>query len=299
MVWDVVKFLKDFRIQYRQKSSRWINICCPFKHNHKGGDRDYFGGFDLKRGGYNCWSCGGISSVEVIAELLEVSKREARGLLQGYGGYGHSRIYKEKRQNAKMMTIPGTREARERHNDYLLGRGYNPEFLSQKYDLHFTTVMDGPDWENRIVLPITYNHRVVSFQARDITDNNKFRYRSATPEESLVHYKDIIFGLDDWTGDTCGIVEGAFDVYRMGKGVGTGFGSALTDSQIHKLANSFRKIIFMFDPTDQKAWDKAGKHVAEFRSMGVAAERIRWDGGDPDELGFVDCRILKHEAGIR
>jgi len=141
----------------------------------------------------------------------------------------------------------------------------------------------------------------VSYQGRDVlgTDSRK-RWLSATPEESLIHYKDIIFGLDDWHSKTVGIVEGAFDVFRMGKGVGTGFGSALTDGQINKLAERFNKVVFLFDPSDERAWEKAGKHALELKAMGVNSERIRWDSlKDPDELGFTDCRILKQLAGIK
>jgi DNA primase len=123
---------------------------------------------------------------------------------------------------------------------------------------------------------------------------------SATPEESLMHYKDVIYGIDDWHSKTVGVVEGAFDVFRMGKGICTGFGSALTDSQVTKLAERFNRVVFLFDPGDELAWAKAGKHMLELKSMGVNAERVRWASKlDPDELGFKECRILKHQCGIK
>ena len=162
----------------------------------------------------------------MISELLHIRLSEAIQLLDGYGGGERTKFIKTKRENAKRIKIPGSREPRQRHIDYLEGRGYNFDYLSDKYQLHYTNGLD-VGWEHRVVLPIYYNHQVVSYQARDITGKSSIRYRSATPEESLIHYKEVIFGLDDWQGSVCGIVEGAYDVFRMGAGVGTGFGSAL------------------------------------------------------------------------
>jgi hypothetical protein len=300
-MFDVLKLLKDYRIQYRQDSSGWLNICCPFRLNHKGGDTKYFGGFDLRTGGYNCWSCQGVSNHKVIAELLNISNGEAFGLLQGYGGGVYMQYHKEKRQNATIMQMPGAQEPRPQHTKYIEGRGYDFKHLTEKYMLHFTHGGDEPKWRQRVIIPITYGHRVVAYQGRDVIDRGpKDRWMSATPEESLMHYKDVIYGIDDWHSKTVGVVEGAFDVFRMGKGICTGFGSALTDSQVTKLAERFNRVVFLFDPGDELAWAKAGKHMLELKSMGVNAERVRWASKlDPDELGFKECRILKHQCGIK
>lgn len=292
----MIKLFQDYQIQYRQKSARWVNVCCPYSHNHKGGDNKYFLGFDILKGGANCWSCGKLNLVQVIADLVGVSKSEAHGLIQSYD-FKVNANWREKRQNATKLEIMGKTEPTKKHREYLEKRGYDVDFLSKKYNLRFTGANEVNP--SSIVIPITLNFREVSYQCRTILDNQKVRYISATPEQSLVHFKDFVFGLDDWTGDSCGIVEGVFDMFTMGKGVGTAFGSALTNTQIKWLARRFKTVFFLFDSTDFRAWEKAGVHVRELKAMGINAERIRWDEEkDPAELGFEKCRIIKQELGL-
>lgn len=295
----MIKLLQDYRIPYKVVSNRWVNICCPYSYNHQGGDNKFFLGIDTKKHGCNCWSCGSLNIYDVVAELLHISKNEAITLVKSYG-YGTEFFYNEKRENASKMVLFGDSKPKNMHVKYLEKRGYNWKYLQKKYGIKFVTEkVDKSVLPYSIMFPITLNYRVVSYQYRSVLDEPELRYKTATPEQSLVHNKDFIFGLDDWESNTCGIVEGIFDKFRMGKGVGTGFGSSLTNKQINWLAKRFKRVIFMFDATDSKAWKKSKEHVKELKSLGIMAERVRWDEDkDPDELGFEKCRMLKQQVGI-
>lgn len=296
----MIKLLQDYRIPYKKVSNRWINICCPYSHNHKGGDNKFFLGIDTKKHGCNCWSCGKINLYQLVADLLHISKQEAYILVKSYG-FGSEFFYNEKRKNATSISLEGSSAPKNIHVNYLKKRGYDWKFLRDNYGIKFVGEVekDSSALPYSLMFPIMLNHRVVSYQYRTVLPNAEMRYKTATPEQSLVHNKDFIYGLDDWDSDYCGVVEGIFDKFRMGKGVGTGFGSSLTAKQLSFLAKRYKRVSILFDATDTKAWGKAKEHVKELRGMGIDADRVRWDEQkDPDELGFEKCRMLKQQLGL-
>lgn len=298
MAWDVYQFLTDYFLnpttQGPNSSPGWVNIKCPMCDDHS----DH-GGFNLISGKYNCWKCGPHDVARVVQQLLGCRIDEAKEIIWSYSTRRSVLVASQKRPTSRVskVDVPGGPMA-QIHKKYLVARNFNPDKIYEQY--HVLGTGPSPDsYRYRLVIPIIHKGIVVSFQTRDVTGQAELRYKSCPIELSLIHYKRLIYGLENYPGDTVGVVEGVFDRWRLGSGFGCGFGTSLTHAQL-KVLSAYRRIIFVFDPCEQPSWDKAGKYVRMLRGLGCEAERVRWnEKRDPAELTEQEVVWLRRELGIK
>jgi len=300
MVWDIVQFLNDYFIPYIAQgagsSSGWVNIRCPLPGCN---DHSHHGGFNIASGAYNCWKCGPHPSFHVVQALMGCRDKEAKEIIWGYSSRRSclTAINKESKKKVSRVDLPGG-PLLSIHRQYLIARNFNPDKISDKYRILGTGPIPN-GYRYRLVIPIIHKNIVVSFQARDVTDHDDLRYKGCPVDESIIHYKRLIYGLDKYAGDTVVLVEGVFDVWRLGDGFGCGFGTSLTQTQL-KILSRFRQVIILFDPNEEQSWGLAAKYVKMLRSLGCKAERVRWDDErDPAELDPADVIWLRRELGIK
>ncbi len=156
-------------------------------------------------------------------------------------------------------------------------RGFDPKYLIKKYGIVGTG--PGESWNNisyelRIIIPIFFGGRIVSFQGRDITNQQKERYKACPVEKSVINCKQILYNLDNAKGKWVVVVEGILDVWRMGDGFVASFGTTMTSSQINLLNRRFDKITFLFD-SELEAQKKAGLYCAQLSSLGKNVELVQ------------------------
>ena len=120
----------------------------------------------------------------------------------------------------------------------------------------------------------------------------------ATIEQSVLHYKNLLYGQEHCSESNLGVVEGIFDLYRMGKGFVCVFGTSLTSAQLYLMAKHHKKVMFLFDPDDPRATKKMKSYCLILKSMGVSASSIKWDGGDPGSMKPEDALYLRKYIGI-
>jgi len=264
----------------------WIAIECPFCSGRSKGH--HLGISD--KGGISCFRCGKHSAYELIAAVSGCDESEAWTVYKQYSDVLFERAPIRQfvtTPKSTKMNLPGELEMPDQHRLYLENRGYpddkdvTPYQLADRYNLRFT--VDDPDYPNRIIIPVTYNNRVVSFTSRDVT-NNPLRYKTATKDNELRDIKHCVFGLDLVVGDTAIIVEGPFDCMSLGADVSCAvMGIKYTDEQVKLIGRRFTSVYILFDPSEQQAREQArnlSKALSAYCSASIVTLDTDKDAGD-------------------
>lgn len=291
---DIERILKDYRIPYDPTVNRgWLNITCPFC-----GDAGQHGGFNIAGQYYHCWRCGGHSYRSVFYHLLRISAKEYDEWVEQYSGSLTIRARLNKRMpKAQYLQLPGVPlNAMDRM--YLKkNRRMDPDFLAEKYLLRSGGIAGR--WKYRIIIPLIFRKKIVSWTARDTTGQQKIRYKNLSIEESVIDPKEIFYNLDNATGSRVCVVEGPFDVMRMGDGFICSFGTSVTQAQINYLVRNYKDIFILYDP-EKQAMSKAKKFA---ESLSLVAGVAVWvvDSGfttDPGDYTENQVQLVRKELGF-
>lgn len=295
------KLFSDYKIEYNNRVNRgWTNVTCPFCD-----DKTFNGGFNNAGNYYHCWKCGGHDFKQALSLVTNVSKSQIDDLIQQYAGRNIflNKLNKKKSTVSKIdLPSDGFTPAERK---YLLERNFSPRKLKEKYK-----VVGGGltgKWKYRIIIPLIYNGKIVSWTARSILSKEKInelkipRYKNLSIDESVINPKEILYNLDNCSGKVAVLTEGAFDVMRLGDGFFCSFGTELTESQIAIIKDRFEKIFIMFD-NEKEAQIKARKFGMLIASMGVDVEVVDAYGdfnkNDGGELNEKEVEIIRRELGF-
>lgn len=117
------------------------------------------------------------------------------------------------------------------------------------------------NYKQRIIAPIFYNGKMVSYQGRDITEK-QIKYKACSTEKEIIHHKHLLYNFDS-VSDKMIICEGVADVWRLGKGAVCTFGVAYTKEQVLLiLEKKIKKIWILFD-NEVEAQKQAEKLAAD------------------------------------
>lgn len=290
MKFDAIRFCEDHGIPYwgegKNLTAGWIGVTCPFCS-----DTSNHGGFNTANGYYHCWKCGGHPTYDVIKKFTGVSN--PKQILRRYGVIHEGQAPKNERKK-KDFILPGETPLKKIHIKYLEQRGFDPEYLEMKYFLRGTDHIG--QYKFRIVIPVVYNQKVVSFITRDATNQQEFRYMTCPGNMEIIEHKNILFNSDNCPGKRAIGVEGVFDVFRIGDNCFGTFGTAFTPSQIKEMQR-FEKVFLLYD-TEPEAQEKAEKALYMLNSVGIDTELITLDGGDPAEMSDDDVIHLKKDLRL-
>lgn len=294
---DVIKLFKDYGIQFSKNSHHstegFIQTRCVFCDDSS----DHLG-WHVSGEFVNCWKCGGHSIEWALQKLLNMSRGQVDALVKQYEGRGstavRNRLNKRKELQVTEIKLPGS-ILEKQHKRYLEKRGFDSQYIMEKYQLLGTGI--GGEWKYRIIIPIYFRGKLMSFQGRDITDRQRLRYKSLDIEKSVMHYKHTLYGIDYCEGNTVVVMEGPFDVWRWGDGAVATYGTTITEWQV-RLLSRYRKVFFLFD-AEEEAQRLALKAAGKLACMGVGVEVVDLEGEcDPAELNESEVRGLKKELGV-
>jgi DNA primase len=273
-------------------SSGWVNIKCPFCADHS-----FHGGFNLKKGYFHCWRCGGHRLDLTLARLLKIEEIEVDNILFEYQGRSvFIKKLNNKQKNISKLHKMGE-ELNRRDLSYLRKRGFDPDFLIKKYQITSGGFIG--DWKFRILIPIIYDGQLISYQGRDITGKQKLRYKTLSNELSIKDPKTILYNLDNCTSDMVVLVEGVFDCWKLGDGVAATFGTSMTEAQINLLSRRFSKIRFLFDP-EPAAQKRALFYANKIAALGVSVDVLDSElGHDPGDFTEKEVQIFRDALGLR
>jgi len=298
---DFLQFCKDYNIDYQIIADGWVNVECPICRHH--GDRGYKGGFNIYGGYFNCWACGGHNLNTVIMELLGIQYHEVENVLAPY----LNQLSVRKQLNKKTSTVNKIELPIDTLDDhckrYLIKRNYDPELIEEKYKVTGTPLI-GP-WAGRLIIPIYYNKKLVSFQGRSLYSKAKckelniLRYKTLEPEASVVNPKTVLYNLDNCTKDYGALFEGAFDVWRFGNNCMATLGTSTTPEQHILLAERFKKLFIIFDP-EKEAQERAEKLARQVSALGgINVEVINTElKHDPGDMSNKEVNYIKKELGL-
>lgn len=285
---DVIQLYKDYGIFYATEGNKhcregWVNIACPFCVGNEG----LHLGYNLEENYYVCWRCGWKTTESVISKILKLSMEDTKSILRRYERnytLKDNTILKVK-LNTLSYEIIGE-ECTKKHKAYLKKRKYDVDTLIRMFQLRGTgpcTILDGLNYSHRIIIPVFWEGKEVSFISRDVTEHHSLRYITCPTKREIIEHKHILYAHPDtFQSSTCFVVEGVFDVFRFGVGAVATFGIKYTQEQMKLLSKLFSKVYVVYD-SDPQAFISAKKLVSELRFRGVSSKVIEIDS-DPGDM---------------
>ncbi len=295
---NFLKFLQDYNITYMTSGNKhcrpgWVQIGCPFC---AGGAGTHLG-IHLSGVGASCWRCKGKSIRQIIQALLKCSYQEVCRIESKY----RTRLVVRRKVPSSLnlalkVELPsGTGPMNARHDIYLEERKFDPEHLERVFGLKGT----GPigSYKHRIIAPILFHDRLISYIGRDITGKADLRYKACPTICESYPYKKITYGIELAKKESVLIVEGITDVWRLGPGSVATFGTAFTPAQVRLLASNFKRAFVFFDNEvpAQRASRELGLMLA---TSGIEVE-ILVPESDPGNMDQNEADNLVKELFVR
>lgn len=300
---DIEQLYRDFSIPYQTEGHKhcregWVNTVCPFCTGHDG----LHLGYDTNGNKFVCWRCGGHWKPKAIAALIRVTLPEAFNIIKQYDAVSYyTKKARKKAIRANIFKFPNNLiELQENHRRYLIKRNFDPDKLINEWDLMGTGVsaklkISGGkeiNYKHRIIIPFTWNGRIVSFDSRDITNKHPNKYMACPDERETIGHKQILYGKQEKWGETGICVEGPSDVWRLGFNAFATSGIKYTTKQVRIITKHFKRVAVMFD-NEIQALIQANNLVADLRFRGVDAFRIDLnEGADPGSLSQKEANYL-------
>lgn len=298
-MFDAIRFFEDYNIEYSTTGENigrdWVGIDCPRCSDHM-----KHLGFHLGSGVFSCWKCGKMSPVEAIKRLTETSWREAYRLHEKYGGAQKRRI-RELREiekdievnlpNGILDSFPKT------HLNYLIKRNFDPEYVINLWNLKATGHLG--KYKFRIIIPIYYKNKLVSYMGRDITGRSKTKYKACSTDLEARNHKHCLYGAEKVKSSSLLVVEGMTDVWRMGVNSVALLGINYTHSQLMLLAE-YKRIYIYLDETEEQAQEQANKLCNELSALGKEAYHIKINKDcDPADLTQDEARYIMRDLLLK
>ncbi len=286
---NIKDVLDQHRIPYREAGQHhhvtqgWINLDCPYCSPRSG---RYRLGFNLAGGYMSCWVCGFCPPVATLAEILGMPSKGIPALLGGLVSLPRALAT----PRGKLALPAGLGPLQTVHMDYLKGRGFDPDILTELWELQGTGVStNGMSW--RIFIPIHFHGQVVSWTTRGITDKGS-RYHNAKPDQEAMKAKDLLYGIDHCRHSII-ICEGPADVWRIGLGAVATMGVVWTQTQLALMLQfPIRAVCFDNEPNAQH---RAMKLCQELSVFPGDTSNVILEGKDPAESSEDEIQQLRKE----
>ena len=299
---DIKALLIEYDISFKERgknvSRGWVNLeVCPFC-----GDSAFHCGINLTNLGFHCWVCDEKGSVFKLLRGMEIFKGQNIGVI--IAPYRETWMdtpfdalspvkAKFARENGVFLTLPKGLicDLPLPHRNYLLSRGFDPDFLSKKYKLQAVYNTGTQKYRFRIIVPIFIEGKMVSFVAAAILrSEGVVKYLNCSPEESIIPVNHCLYNYDS-ISDIVVIVEGVTDVWRMGDGFVASFRKGMTSEQIVLLTQKkLKKVFIMYDADATK---NAISLADKLQGIIPSVEVLELDKGDPADLTMEEAQEIR------
>jgi DNA primase len=293
---DVIPYLEDRRIEYLTEGPNvtegWVEVKCPWC-----GDPSFHLGINLESNFMSCWRCPKKGSVIKYVREIENNCRydEALAIIEKYQNF--TKVHRETKQNqyVRQLKTPDTfvEVKRQSVTDFLHRRGFNPMEIYRDKVLYYggiTGLM-----KHRLILPITYQRKVVSFVGRALSDKMKPKYANWPDKDSIMPVKQTLYGYDDLPpGGNIVVVEGTMDQWKLGAGSVATYGTRWTMNQVNLLRETNPNKVYILFDSEEDAQDSAvklSKQIWFCPSEVIMLDKVK----DPGELTKVEAKEVMRE----
>lgn len=302
---DIKRLLGDYNVPFVTEGNKhctrgWVNIHCPFC----AGSKNFHLGLQEEGKAAHCWRCGQHPVVKTLSSILNLPQSRTRAIMQKYGTIRRKRIAEPTVAINPLKYPKPNNKLTKPYKDYLSARGFDPDKLEQEWQLQQTgpvSYLDDIDYSYRIIIPVIWDGEIVTFQARDITDKNDFKYLACPKHREKIHHKTILYGRQDlWQNcDGIIIVEGVTDVWRLGTSAVATFGTQFKMEQVLQLAKHNNNFFIIFDD-DIQAQKQARALATKLKALGKTAqiEKIKEDPGgmEQEDADYLVRYLLSREV---
>jgi hypothetical protein len=290
---DFEKWMRNNNIPLYYKGANvgkgWVGTNCPFCPD---GDSGGHLGINKKTKVISCWRCKTTGNIITLIKKLFPSVNIKEVLNDNTGGKEHFEPTKaETFANKCVLPTRATRKIYKAHGEYLKNRNFDPRKIYDEYNLHSIGI--DAVFGYRIIIPVYRNSQLITFTARDITGKSKIRYKACPKEYSVLDPKSLVYNIDS-ADKRLILVEGATDVWRIGRGCGALMGASIVDEQIEDIVSrNFTKISILFDNdnTGRTEGEKLGQMLALYTNVEIM--HLPEHLSDPGEMTTEDVNILR------
>ena len=300
---DIIKFYESYNVLHATEGTKhtrkgWVNAVCPFCSGYSS---SYHLGVHLSSGAVKCWKCGTHSQMDIVKKVLNCDWIRALEVFKEFGGESKTKQKKKhRRERARMAPQcklpPEAMPMTERHLKYLQNRRFDAEKITELWGLMATEAIGEYKW--RIIAPIYLEGRIVSYQGRDITNKSKLKYKACPQNKEVIKHQSIVYGLDNVTDDSCVVVEGITDVWRLGYGAVCCFGTAFTLAQVNLISEKVKVVYVLFDGGEEQSQIMANELAFLLSAKGNDVELVLLDEGDPADLSQEKADHLMKDLGF-
>lgn len=235
----------------------WIQIDCPYcgRDSHK-----WHMGYSIDGNFVNCWRCGSHRLTNTLMELTGLSYEQSKCLLSSLD---RPRFEKKQKTLGKLVIPKGVGALHSVHKCYLKDRGFNWREIEKIWKIFGISISSKLSW--RIFIPIHHRGEIVSWTTRSVSHNQMItRYISAAENQEAIPRKELLYG-EDFARHAIIVVEGVFDVWRIGPGAVATFGSGYSIQQLERIAKyPIRAICFDNEIEAQKRARKLSDDLSVF-----------------------------------
>jgi len=297
---DVVSYFKNNDVEFHSSgaknvSSGWIGVNCPFCYDHS-----WHCGVNLKSNFFTCFICKEKGPInKLIRQIKGFSYAEINSIIEKYQktfvSDAQSTLTKKRNKSkynpSNILPKEASSEFPPLHLNYLRSRNFEPNKIIREFNISACNNIG--KYKFRIIIPIIERKEIINFTARDVTNKSAFKYKHCPNDRALLPTGECVYGIDNIIGDSALLVEGPFDVWRVGKGALCFFGKFISRQQSIKIMNAGVKNLFvMLDSDAENDFDKACENIfLGFERI----EKIILSDGDPADLKDSDVRSLRSE----
>jgi len=262
----------------------WYGVICPYC----GIGTDKYGMGIHPSGAVKCWKCGSHRLGDVLAALSNKGLHEVLPFVNRVkiGARPHS---DPQVGSGGKLTLPSGLEPISRNaRAYLRSRGYVPKTLERLWGLKSIGLAPKLAW--RLYIPIRQYSKTVSWTTRALCEDASPRYVNAKPEQEAVPIKSLLYGAEH-AGHSIIVVEGPFDVWKIGPGAVATLGVNYTRSQLAAIAAyPSRAVCFDNEPIAQQ---QARRLCAELAAFPGQTHCVEIDAKDPGEASPKEVRQIR------
>lgn len=262
----------------------WINIDCPLCGRHS--DKFHLG-YSIAGNYVNCWKCGNHNLIYSLMELTGESYKKIKKLLSGLD----IEKFEKPKPKGKLVLPKGLLDRHPAHHKYIKERGFKWHRTRNLWRFKCLALHPKLSW--RIFIPLIHRGKMVSWTTRAISKSKRVvRYISAGENQESIPHKELLYG-EDYARHAIVVVEGVFDVWRIGQGAVATFGTGFSSAQIERMAKyPVRAICFDNEPEAQK---RAKRLVNDLSVFPGDTYNVVLDAKDADKESKKNIKRLRRE----